>query len=437
MATTQWFVFLPAIAVLGLTTLPAAEAAPIDSIPEGVFVPEGTTTPPPTIPRIPVGPENTFVPTVGVIDHDQFPVTGVGNSSTANFVITNPDSNMLVDVLLEAPGEFTVIHDGCTGRPLGQGATCTVTIEFTPTDAGVFNGNLNVKFDAQPIETVTFMASTTTGVTSTSQPPPTDSPTTITTAPPDTEPPITTPPVETSTPPSSAVPTTTPDDATPDERLEQCNARALDALVSFAPAQTMTVGHETAVTVSVAVDDADLPPVLTDGSTPPTTIVPAELSCFLNAELSGTNFEIDTPRQSGDFFRSNVLTWTWRVTPVNTSANTLTLRITPQIDIGGSARDGTPRPFTSRIKVTPVPQSWWDDVADLFEAFVGHPIIKSVPVLATVIAVLVAFWKWILKRPWPRPRKWPWGWPWAKRNHRGDGDEAAGSDGSADLDDEP
>lgn len=93
-----------------------------------------------------------------------FPDTMVGTSSSQGFVLTNNGATTLTLSAPQVAGPYTV-SNGC-GTTLSPGGTCTETVTFTPTAAGVVSSTLTVT--AAPAGTIStsFSGNGTEGVAS-------------------------------------------------------------------------------------------------------------------------------------------------------------------------------------------------------------------------------------------------------------------------------
>lgn len=137
----------------------------------------------------------------------------------------------------------------------------------------------------------------------------------------------------------------------------------------------MTVGVESEVEVFIGVGGV-APPTPTDSTNPPTTVVRAELACFIELNLSGTGFEIETPVQSGDFTSAETGRWFWDVTPERPGRLDLELRIVPKLSTAAGFQHGTPRTFTKLIAVEAVPRTVWQQVGDVSGGVAAHPLVQ-------------------------------------------------------------
>ena len=81
-----------------------------------------------------------------------FGTVSVGETSNAvDFTVTNTGGSETGDVTATLSGgdatEFEVVDDGCSGGTLAADATCTITVAFAPTSAGMKTTNLSVVAD--------------------------------------------------------------------------------------------------------------------------------------------------------------------------------------------------------------------------------------------------------------------------------------------------
>ena len=77
----------------------------------------------------------TFEPTVAGVGRRTLPVT-VTSTSASTFVVNG--------VTLEPSGPLAVVADGCTGTTLVQGASCSVEVQFAPTEVGPVSATMTV-----------------------------------------------------------------------------------------------------------------------------------------------------------------------------------------------------------------------------------------------------------------------------------------------------
>jgi hypothetical protein len=66
------------------------------------------------------------------------------SSSPTTFTVTNHSSITVNPVATLSDSQFTASSDTCSGATLAAGATCTVTVSFTPTDRGSISATLSV-----------------------------------------------------------------------------------------------------------------------------------------------------------------------------------------------------------------------------------------------------------------------------------------------------
>lgn len=80
-----------------------------------------------------------------------FPGTGPGFSSTSDVTLVN-DGSVLVNIssitLAPSNGIFTQTNDCPASLAVGQ--TCTISVTFTPPDAGTYNATISVTDDSNP-----------------------------------------------------------------------------------------------------------------------------------------------------------------------------------------------------------------------------------------------------------------------------------------------
>jgi hypothetical protein len=84
-----------------------------------------------------------------------FEDTVVGSTRLAAVTIDNPGAVpvSIGTVRLQAPGEFRIVRDTCTGTTLATGARCEVDVVIEPTTAGGKSGTLEISGPAQPLQT--------------------------------------------------------------------------------------------------------------------------------------------------------------------------------------------------------------------------------------------------------------------------------------------
>jgi hypothetical protein len=84
-----------------------------------------------------------------------FDDTVVGSTRAAALTVDNPGAVpvSIGTVGLQAPGEFRVVRDTCTGTTLGPGARCEVDVVFEPASAGGKSGTLEISGPTQPLRT--------------------------------------------------------------------------------------------------------------------------------------------------------------------------------------------------------------------------------------------------------------------------------------------
>jgi hypothetical protein len=77
-----------------------------------------------------------------------FGSVGVSDTETETITVTNDGSDNLVIGNVTAPAlPFSITGDTCSAQTLAPTDTCTITVEFTPDDAVVFNGSVGIPSD--------------------------------------------------------------------------------------------------------------------------------------------------------------------------------------------------------------------------------------------------------------------------------------------------
>jgi hypothetical protein len=346
----------------------------------------------------------------------EFEPIAAGTFDTTDVMLHNDGTQGAADItgihVLGAGYELLVNECPTT---LEANESCDLTIQFGPPDPATnYPGTLTVDFvtEGAPLQTITAaitgqstsVTTTTTAVTSTTPPSPGSTP------PPQTDPPLTSPetsPPE-SPPPPTSVPSTDPPTTDPStdaelaERLRQCESQAKEAEVSFPDRIEMLVGRVTEVHVEVTLPGASAGETIPDTG-PATTVVTANLTCFVKATLSGSEFDIEDPTQSGSLLDTQRIDWFWDVTPQSAGDHQLALRITPRVELpGGRVENGTPRgPFTANIDVNAEERNLWERFSDWLTSVVEHPLVRGVGPFIAIAGLIAAFWKWVLRRPWP------------------------------------
>ena len=113
----------------------------------------------------------------------RFSATTIGQSESATVDLVNNGTAPLTATSAQiAQGrdatDFTVTSNGCNGQTVAAGASCTVTVEFTPTAAGDATASLTFSDNADPTTQQVELFGT-----GEAQAPPTTTPTTVTTTP--------------------------------------------------------------------------------------------------------------------------------------------------------------------------------------------------------------------------------------------------------------
>ena len=318
---------------------------------------------------------------------------------------------------LDAP--FRIDSNSCSGKVLLPGATCQVTVAFTPRTVGSFSAALEIRTGEQS-STADLTGIGSPGSTTTTQPggPTTTQPAATTIQPRAT----TTRPAVTSTAPTTTEPgvaTTQPGVTTTrltgpttssvpdDQRLRECERQARDAKVSYVPRQAIELGETLRVQVSASIDDVTVTTSTPTTGRVTTTVVPVTLRCEVQAQLRGEDFRVNPSEfQVGSFLDRPVVTWSWDVVPLKAGTRTLTLEIRSVADIGGRKIPGAGGElFTTAIDVGVKPEDLGEKLTRWSGDVVEHPLITGFGSLAVAAAALAAAWRWLLKRPWPWTKK--------------------------------
>ena len=256
---------------------------------------------------------------------------------------------------------------------------------------GPFGGEVEVgrrNFRVVPIATTTVPPATSTPPTST---PPTSTAPTI---PPGTGPPTTGGPPPTTSPTPTTIPTSVP----PRVR-EECErvVREAQPKLHYQPELEMTVGKSYDVTAILPL--AGAPPDTIPG--PPTTVVKLpQIYCYVAARLTGLAEEFDISPDRNDwiqqsFTTTNVLTWTWRVSPRKPGSS---LKLTVQLRSESPGADPGQVPNKDAlINVSAAPKSLPSRLWELVSGFFGNPVVQYL-LLPSGGGILTA---WLVRR-WRR-----------------------------------
>jgi hypothetical protein len=326
-----------------------------------------------------------IVPTQLVSEPDvlDFGSVEVDADRTQALVVRNVDGEgpLTVTEVAVIFGPFVVVDDGCTGRELDNGDTCTIDVRFEPTSTGVHAGTLGVQSDAGLVG-IDLSGEGILG----SEPEPTTSTST-------SLPPV----IGTTSTTSTTVPTSD------EELLDACDERARDAQVQFPAELTLTVGDEHPFTVAASVAGFDTTtPSPTTGT--PTTVVPVALRCEVAALLRGgqaVDVRPDEPLR-GSFLDRDTVRWTWFVTPRQPGTRILTLEIVSVAVIGGREIIGVGGElFETEVRVRAASRSIPERAGGIIGAVFPNGVIRDLASLIAVLGALAAAWRWLLKRPWP------------------------------------
>ncbi len=330
------------------------------------------------------------------LDFGDVPVTSSAEESITARNVTGAELP-LGDVVLQGD-PFANAGDDCPGT-LAPGETCMVTVSFTPTRAGAFSGT--IRFTAVTDEASIAVMAPLAGVgvssqpTTTSEPPPTS-----TTNVPKTT--VTGPERSTTTTPGTTT-TTTPEPPVSDRaRLAQCEQRARHARLDYPPRLALTVGEPVQFDVSARTDDRGP----TDTASVPTTVVPVQLRCEVQAQLRGVDIDIDPKEfQPATFLEQPTITWSWDITAIAPGDKVLHLEIRSVAVIDGRPLVGAGRQlYTSRIHVVAQPESLWVKTKRISAAVVDHPLVRGLSSLVLLAAIVAGAWRWLRRQPWS---PWP------------------------------
>jgi hypothetical protein len=180
------------------------------------------------------------------------------------------------------------------------------------------------------------------------------------------------------------------------ETIEECEAQAMGvrAHLVFEPRRQMVEGESYDLQAALAL--GNLPPNVTFET--PTTLVDIDARCQVEAELTGSEFEI-TPEgpQPQSFVGTRTLLWTWDVKPEH-SGEDLELELRLQVMVSERGRSVPGRFILNRsvIDVNATPRTWWQQFGDAAGDMFGHPVVQ---VLAPAFGVgCVALWRRQKKR---------------------------------------
>jgi hypothetical protein len=176
--------------------------------------------------------------------------------------------------------------------------------------------------------------------------------------------------------------------------IEECEeqAAAAESQLAYEPERQMVVGNSYKIQAALSLDA--LPPDVTF-ETPTTVVVLPDARCTVEANLTGSDFDItpDEP-QPQSFLDTRVLIWEWQVSPKRPGDDLeLTLRLQANVFEKGRTVPGRTTLSETTIDVDTAPVSFWSRLTDWSRGVFGHPI---VPVL--VVPAVGAAYVWLRRR---------------------------------------
>jgi len=186
-----------------------------------------------------------------------------------------------------------------------------------------------------------------------------------------------------------------------DKLLSDCDQAAQHARITYQPKKQMTVAKVNEVVVAAdTVEGSDT--TTTDAfAGAATTVVPAELSCHVQARLSGEDFHIGPEGyQDRSFLNTTHVDWSWQVKPDRSGSDLqLTLEIQGIVHTPDEGDLPTAsRTFRAKILVESEPEGFWTHVNDAVSGFFEHPAVKFVGAGGLLGIVL-----WIVRRARGKP----------------------------------
>jgi hypothetical protein len=323
-----------------------------------------------------------------------FGETALGTESGAQLVTLTVGGDTVDGISISIEGPFVVADDDC--GVLTDGEACSIEIRFVPTEAGSASGQLLVESGT---------AHTTAALAGTGRPPfvtipvITGPPTTVP-PPPTTFPPITGAPP--TVPPPTVAPSTTgaagtvPSTSAPVETREACDARALEARITYAPSLEMRVGEPERISASAFIGEGTPD---TSPAGPSTVVVPQALQCRVGARLlGGEDFALDPEGwQEKSFLGVSEVAWVWAVTPRQVGDDLFLI-----LEVQGLRFDEEAGVFEpageafnkeARISVDSRPRSIFSQINDAASGVVTHPLVA----FAGVGGLAIAF-RWASQR---------------------------------------
>jgi hypothetical protein len=270
-----------------------------------------------------------------------------------------------VDFSSGGPGEAAFTVPNVAADPLGYSVSVTCE-DGSPAGSAMFT-----------VRSGSTTSTTVAGVTTTTGQPPTSG-TTDTTAP-DGAPP--------STGPNSTVPA-------PPRTIAECEKQAAvaESRLAYEPERQMVVGDTYKVQAALSLDA--LPPDVTF-ETPTTILVLPDTRCTVEANLTGSDFDItpDEP-QPQSFLGTRVLIWEWQVSPKHPGADLeLALRLQATAFEKGRSVPGRTILSETTIDVDAAPISFWTRLTDWSRGVFGHPIVP-----ALVVPAVGGSYVWLRRR---------------------------------------
>ncbi len=152
---------------------------------------------------------------------------------------------------------------------------------------------------------------------------------------------------------STAIPTTD------DELFERCRERAKSAALHtrWGSEYEMVVGQPTVVVFFAGIDEAAVSTAVVPGAASTTATAFASGECTLRAQLVGALVDID-PKEAIErsFLNTDVLSWTWQVTPRAVEAKQLNIELVFVAETSAGLRTGSTKTETLAIIVNTAPE---------------------------------------------------------------------------------
>ena len=94
----------------------------------------------------------------------------------------------------------------------------------------------------------------------------------------------------------------------------------------------------------------------------------------------------------------------WTAKPERSGNLTLEVTVVPLVADEASTTDEVgPERFS--IEVSAENKSIYRSVSDGIGHLTEEPVLRAIPLTAAIVAALAAFWRWVLRRPWPWARQ--------------------------------